>query len=74
MLLYTLTKNFMEVLINMLNAFGIILFNKVLWWFGGKNIGVEPKRPKFNPPYQHTSLNPVPNAQVCYFNNVWFMF
>ncbi len=21
-----------------------------------------------------TSVNPVPNAQVCYFNNVWFMF
>jgi hypothetical protein len=21
-----------------------------------------------------TSLNPMPNAQVCYFNNVWFMF
>jgi hypothetical protein len=24
--------------------------------------------------YNDTSLNPVPNAQVCYFNNVWFMF
>jgi hypothetical protein len=24
--------------------------------------------------YINTSLNPVPNAQVCYFNNVWFMF
>ncbi len=24
--------------------------------------------------YLETSLNPVPNAQVCYFNNVWFMF
>ncbi len=24
--------------------------------------------------YIDTSLNPVPNAQVCYFNNVWFMF
>jgi hypothetical protein len=21
-----------------------------------------------------TSVNPVHNAQVCYFNNVWFMF
>ncbi len=21
-----------------------------------------------------TSVNPMPNAQVCYFNNVWFMF
>jgi hypothetical protein len=26
------------------------------------------------PVIYHTSLNPVPNAQVCYFNNVWFMF
>jgi hypothetical protein len=24
--------------------------------------------------YCITSVNPVPNAQVCYFNNVWFMF
>jgi hypothetical protein len=24
--------------------------------------------------FKTTSLNPVPNAQVCYFNNVWFMF
>jgi hypothetical protein len=24
--------------------------------------------------YKYTSLNPVPTAQVCYFNNVWFMF
>jgi hypothetical protein len=22
----------------------------------------------------NTSVNPVPNAQMCYFNNVWFMF
>jgi hypothetical protein len=21
-----------------------------------------------------TGVHPVPNAQVCYFNNVWFMF
>jgi hypothetical protein len=24
--------------------------------------------------YFETSVNPVPNAQMCYFNNVWFMF
>ncbi len=35
MLLYTLTKKFMEVQGNMLNAFGIILFYKVVGWFDG---------------------------------------
>jgi len=35
MLLYTLTKNFMEVQRNMLNAFGIILYYKVVGWFDG---------------------------------------
>jgi hypothetical protein len=40
MLLYTLTKKFIEFLKNMLNAFGIILFHKVVWWFVGQNIGV----------------------------------
>jgi hypothetical protein len=34
-LLYTLTKKFMEVQINILNAFGIILFYKVVGWFDG---------------------------------------
>jgi hypothetical protein len=24
--------------------------------------------------YLYTSVNPVPNAQVCYFYNVWLMF
>jgi hypothetical protein len=24
--------------------------------------------------YMYISVNPVHNAQVCYFNNVWFMF
>jgi hypothetical protein len=33
MLLYTLTKNFMEVQGYMLNPFGIILFYKVVGWF-----------------------------------------
>jgi hypothetical protein len=35
MLVYTLTKTFMEVQGNMLNAFGIILFYKVVGWFDG---------------------------------------
>jgi hypothetical protein len=34
MLLYTLTKNFIEVQGNMLNAFGIIMFYNVLWCDG----------------------------------------
>jgi len=50
MLLYTLTKYFMEVQGYMLNPFGIILFYKVM---GGQDIGVEPKRPMFNSLYQH---------------------
>jgi hypothetical protein len=48
MLLYTLTKKFIEVQGNMLNSFGIILFYKVVWWFDGQHICVEPKRPRFN--------------------------
>jgi hypothetical protein len=51
MLLYTLTKKFMEVQGNMLNAFDITLFYKVVGWFDGQNINVEPKRPRFNPIY-----------------------
>jgi len=35
MLLYTLTKKFMEVERNMLNGFGIVLFYKVVGWFDG---------------------------------------
>jgi hypothetical protein len=53
MLLYTLTNNFMEVQTNMLNPFGIILFYKVVGWFDGQYIGVEPRKPMFNPFYQH---------------------
>jgi hypothetical protein len=53
MFLYTLTKKFMEVEGNMLNAFGIILFYKVVWWFDGQDISVEPRRPRFNPLYEH---------------------
>jgi len=51
MLLYTLTKKFMELKGNMLNAFGIILFYKVMGWFDGQNIIVEPRRPRVNPFY-----------------------
>jgi len=53
MLLYMLTKNFMEVQGSMLNPFGIILFYKVIGWFDGQDIGVEPRRPRSNPFYQH---------------------
>jgi hypothetical protein len=50
MLLYTLTTKFIEIQINMFYPFNIILFYKVLWWFDGQDIGVEQKRPQFNPP------------------------
>jgi hypothetical protein len=53
MLLYTLTKTFMEVQGNMLNAFGIKLFYKVVGWFDDQDIGVEQRRPRFNPLYQN---------------------
>jgi hypothetical protein len=53
MLLYTLTKNFVEVQKNMLNVFDIILFYKVVGWFNGQNISVEPKKQKFTPFHQH---------------------
>jgi len=50
MLLYTLTKKIIEVQRNILNAFDIILFYKVAWWFDGQHIVVEQMRPQFNPP------------------------
>jgi len=53
MLLYILTKQFMEVQGNMLNTFGITLFYKMVGWFHGQNIGVEPRKPRFNPLYKH---------------------
>jgi hypothetical protein len=53
MLLYTLTKKIIELKENMLNPFGITLFYKVVWSFDGQNISVQPKKPQFNPPYQH---------------------
>jgi hypothetical protein len=57
MLLCTLTKKFMKVQGNMLNVLGIILFYKVVGWFDGQDIGVEPKRLRFNPLYQHIVTN-----------------
>jgi len=48
MLLYTLTKKFMKAQGNMLDAFCIILFNKMVGWFDGQNIGVKPRKPMFN--------------------------
>jgi hypothetical protein len=55
MSLYTLIKKFIEIKGNLLNAFGSILFYKMMWWFDGQDIGVEPRRPRFNPPYQYIS-------------------
>jgi hypothetical protein len=44
MLLYTLTKTFIEIQKNMFNAFASMLFYKVVWWFDCQDIGVEPPR------------------------------
>jgi hypothetical protein len=41
----------MEIQINILNAFGIISSYEVMWWFDGQDIDVDPKIPRFNPPY-----------------------
>jgi hypothetical protein len=51
MLLYILIENVMKGQGYMLNAFGIILLYKVVRWFDGQDIGVELKRPRFNPLY-----------------------
>jgi len=48
-----LTKFLIEIQRNMLNAFGIILFYKVVWQFDGQDIGLEQRKPRFNPLYQH---------------------
>jgi hypothetical protein len=53
MLSYILTKDFMEVQGHMLNVFHIILFYKMVGWFDGQNICVEPRKQKFNPLYHH---------------------
>jgi len=54
MLLYTLTKKFIEVQKNMLKCiwYHIVLQNGV-WWFDGQYIDMELRTPKLNPPYQH---------------------
>ncbi len=44
LLLYTLIKKLMEIFLNMLNVIGIIKFYKVMGWFDGQDIRVEPKR------------------------------
>jgi hypothetical protein len=51
----------MEVQGKVLNAFGIILFYKVMGWFHGQDIGVKPKRSRFNSFYQHIL------CEVCIF-------
>jgi hypothetical protein len=53
MLLYTSTKKVMEVQGHMLNAFGIILLYIMVGWFDGQDISVNPRKPRFNPLYQH---------------------
>jgi hypothetical protein len=53
MLWYTMTKKIMKAQRYMLNPFDIILFYKVMGWFDGQDIGVEPKRPRFNSLYQN---------------------
>jgi hypothetical protein len=46
-----LIKKFIEIQGNMLNPSSGILFYKVMWWFDGQDIGVELRKPRFNPPY-----------------------
>jgi hypothetical protein len=50
MLLHTLTKKFIEVQRNILNALVLDCFTK---WCDGQNIGVELRRSGFNPFYRH---------------------
>jgi hypothetical protein len=40
----------MKIQRNMLNPIGVILINKVVGWFDGQNIGVEPKKTKVQSP------------------------
>jgi hypothetical protein len=68
MLLYTLTKNFINVQIYMFNPFGIILFYKVVGWFDGQNIGVDPKRARFNSLYRNILCG------VCIFVYTFYMY
>ncbi len=66
-MLYTLTKKFIEVQRNMLNPFVVILFYKVVWWFNGQNIGVKPRRPRFNPSHQHIL------CRICIFVHIYIV-
>ncbi len=40
----------------------------------GFSLGMIGRSSKFFFAFYDTSVNPVHNAQVCYFNNVWLMF
>jgi hypothetical protein len=68
MLLHTLTKKFMEVQGNMLNAFGVILLYKMIGWFDVQDIGVKPRRPRFNPLYQHIL------CEICIFIYIYTLY
>jgi len=67
-MLYTLTKKFIEVQGYMLNPFGIILFYKVMGWFDGQNIGVEPRKPRFNSLYRNIL------CEVCIFIYIYILY
>ncbi len=54
----------MEVQGYTLNPFGIILFYKMVGWFDGQDISMEPKRPRFNSLYEHTL------CEVCIFKYI----
>jgi hypothetical protein len=43
----------MEVQGHMLNPLSIILFYKMMGWFDGQDIGVEPRKSRFISLYQH---------------------
>jgi hypothetical protein len=58
----------MEVQRNMLNACDIVLFYKVVGWFDGQDNSVEPRRPRFNPLYQHILCG------VCIFINLPYIY
>ncbi len=54
----------MEVQGYMLNPFGIILFYKMVGWFDGKDISVEPRRPRLNSLYEHILF------EICMFKYI----
>jgi hypothetical protein len=53
MLLYTTIKKFMEVLKKHVKCIWYHIVYKVMGWFDGQYIGVEQRKPRFNPLYQH---------------------